>query len=89
MVQVFKILNVCADRIQDNKQYVKPMSEILQICSKPFLKEKASDEMAYSQIVVESISQLGKSIHFGLVQRLFGDSLGTECTGCPRIGQNK
>ncbi|XP_072017652.1 cilia- and flagella-associated protein 69-like isoform X2 [Amphiura filiformis] len=59
LVQVFKILNVCADRIQDNKQYIQPMLDILKICSKPFLKEKSSDEVAYSQIVVESISQLG------------------------------
>ncbi|XP_077978018.1 cilia- and flagella-associated protein 69-like [Glandiceps talaboti] len=59
LVQVFKILNVCADRVGDHAEYTEPMCEILKICSLPFLKEKSSDETAYAQIAVESISQLG------------------------------
>ncbi|KAI8483595.1 Cilia and flagella associated protein 69 [Branchiostoma belcheri] len=59
LVLVFKVLNVCADRIPIDPSYVEPMCQLLQICSYPFLKEKTSDETAYAQIVVESISQMG------------------------------
>ncbi|XP_022085503.1 cilia- and flagella-associated protein 69-like [Acanthaster planci] len=59
LVQVFKILNVCADRVQEQPLYIQPMMEILKIAGLPFLKEKTSDGTAYAQIVVESISQLG------------------------------
>ncbi|XP_070566690.1 cilia- and flagella-associated protein 69-like [Ptychodera flava] len=59
LVQVFKILNVCVDRVNEHPEYIDPMCEILKICSLPFLKEKSSDETAYAQIAMESISQLG------------------------------
>ncbi|XP_072179845.1 cilia- and flagella-associated protein 69-like [Diadema setosum] len=59
LVQVFKILNVCADRSHEQPMYIKPMLEMLRLCSMPFLKEKSSDEATYSQIVIESFSQLG------------------------------
>ncbi|XP_071812719.1 cilia- and flagella-associated protein 69-like [Apostichopus japonicus] len=59
LVQAFKIINVCADRAASHSDYLQPMQELLKICSLPFLKEKSSDETVYSQIVVESISQLG------------------------------
>ncbi|XP_059159997.1 cilia- and flagella-associated protein 69-like isoform X2 [Physella acuta] len=59
LVQLFKILNICADRVDANPVYEKPILEILKLCSLPFLMEKASDELVYEQIVVESISQLG------------------------------
>ncbi|RUS81453.1 hypothetical protein EGW08_010793 [Elysia chlorotica] len=59
LVQVFKILNVCADRVDSNPIYEQPILEILKLCSLPFLMEKSSDELVYEQIVVESVSQLG------------------------------
>lgn len=59
LVQAFKIINVCADRSAEHPAYLQPMKELLKICSLPFLKEKSSDETVYSQIVTESISQLG------------------------------
>ncbi|XP_030849365.1 cilia- and flagella-associated protein 69 [Strongylocentrotus purpuratus] len=59
LVQVFKILNVCADRSHEQPMYIKPMIEMLKLCSLPFLREKSSDETTYSQIVIESFSQLG------------------------------
>jgi len=59
LVLVFKILNVCADRVDSNPIYEQPIIEILKLCSFPFLMEKSSDEIVYEQIVVESISQLG------------------------------
>lgn len=59
LVLVFKILNVCADRVDSNPIYEQPIIEILKLCSFPFLMEKSSDQLVYEQIVVESISQLG------------------------------
>ena len=61
LVELFKILNICADRLDDHEAYLKPLLEILKIVAKPFLKEKSSDESAYEQIAIESISQLGKT----------------------------
>ena len=60
LVQVFKILNVCADRVDSQPLYEQPIIDILRLCSLPYLKEKSSDELIYEQIVVESVSQLGK-----------------------------
>ena len=62
LVQVFKILNVCADRVSEQPRYEQFLIDILKICSLPFLKEKSSDELIYEQIVIESISQLGNYI---------------------------
>jgi len=59
LVLVFKILNVCADRVDANPIYEEPIIQILKLCSFPFLMEKSSDQLVYEQIVVESISQLG------------------------------
>ena len=60
LVAVFKVLNVCADRVETHPLYIEPMCEILHICRLPFFKEKTSDETSYKQIAVESLSQLGK-----------------------------
>uniref|UniRef100_H2YW05 Cilia- and flagella-associated protein 69 ARM repeats domain-containing protein n=1 Tax=Ciona savignyi TaxID=51511 RepID=H2YW05_CIOSA len=59
LVHVFKILNICADRVGENMCYVKPMCNLLHICGLPYLTEKMSDETSYSQIVIESVSQMG------------------------------
>lgn len=59
LVQIFKILNVCADRVHSHPLYEQPIIDILKICGLPYLMEKASDELVFEQIVVESISQLG------------------------------
>ena len=60
LVQVCKILGVCADRLPDQPLYEQLIVDILKICGLPFLKEKSSDELVYEQIVTESVSQLGK-----------------------------
>ena len=60
LVVIFKILNVCADRIEDHPVYVEPMLGLLKLCRFPFLKEKSSDETSYEQIAAESVSQLGR-----------------------------
>ena len=72
LVAVFKILNVLADRVDAHPIYTQPLIDILQICSLPFLKERASDETSYKKIARESVAQLGatsifKSIEFILI----------------------
>ncbi|XP_013410709.1 cilia- and flagella-associated protein 69 [Lingula anatina] len=59
LVLVVKILNVCADRLEEQPMYTEPMCSILDICRLPFLKEKTSDETSYERIAIESVSQLG------------------------------
>ncbi|XP_075443589.1 cilia- and flagella-associated protein 69 isoform X3 [Ascaphus truei] len=59
LTHMFKMLNICAGRIEDHADYVEPMCEILKLSGLPFLKEKTSDEISYAQVVAESISQLG------------------------------
>ena len=58
-MELFKILNICADRVDENELYLNPLLEMLKIVGKPFFKEKTSDESTYEQIAIESISQLG------------------------------
>ncbi|KAM4706118.1 cilia- and flagella-associated protein 69 [Rhinophrynus dorsalis] len=57
--QIVQILNNCAERIEDHKEFTEPMCEIIKLFGIPFLKEKTSDESTYAQIVANSISQLG------------------------------
>ncbi|XP_053324126.1 cilia- and flagella-associated protein 69 [Spea bombifrons] len=59
LTQLMKILNVCAARVGDHKEFIDPMSDLLKLFGLPFLKEKTSDEINYAQDVAESISQLG------------------------------
>lgn len=59
LVQIFKILNICADRVELSPIYEQQILELLKICGLSFLMEKASDELVYKQLVVESVSQLG------------------------------
>ena len=60
LVSVLGLLNVCADRIAEQQAYIEPMCQIINLCSKPLLKQKTSDETAYEQIAVESLAQLGQ-----------------------------
>ena len=76
LVSIFKILNVCADRIEDHPVYIEPMIEMLKLCRFPFLKEKSSDEISYEQIATESVSQLGKIyINFFMATHQYPDVL--------------
>ncbi|XP_073339567.1 cilia- and flagella-associated protein 69-like [Pagrus major] len=56
---IAKILNICAEKVKDHPEYVPILCEALNICSLPFLKEKASDELNYAQDVVEFLSHMG------------------------------
>lgn len=64
LVQVFKILNVCSDRLNEQPRYEQFIIDIVKICSLPFLQEKCSDELVFEQIVTESVSQLGMYLIF-------------------------
>ncbi|XP_014377714.2 LOW QUALITY PROTEIN: cilia- and flagella-associated protein 69 [Alligator sinensis] len=59
LAEIFKILNLCAEKIQDREAFIEPTCEILKICGLPFLKNKLSDEINYTKTVSESIAQLG------------------------------
>ncbi|XP_030267530.1 cilia- and flagella-associated protein 69 isoform X1 [Sparus aurata] len=56
---IAKILNICAEKVKDHPEYVPVLCEALNICSLPFLKEKASDELTYAQDVIEFLSHMG------------------------------
>ncbi|XP_053190050.1 cilia- and flagella-associated protein 69-like [Scomber japonicus] len=57
---IAKILNICAEKVNDHPQYVPVLCEALQICRFPFLKEKASDELNYAQDVTEFLGHMGR-----------------------------
>ncbi|XP_062266619.1 cilia- and flagella-associated protein 69-like isoform X1 [Platichthys flesus] len=56
---VTRILNICAEKVNEHPEYLPILCEALKICRFPFLKEKASDELNYAQDVIEFISHLG------------------------------
>ncbi|KAK6324004.1 hypothetical protein J4Q44_G00063430 [Coregonus suidteri] len=59
LADVFKILNICAEKSRDHPEYTSVLCDLLKICRLPFLKEKTSDEVTYAQTVKESLSQMG------------------------------
>nr|KAG5707622.1 hypothetical protein BaRGS_031004 [Batillaria attramentaria] len=71
LVQVFKILNVCADRVDSQPLYEQPIVDILRLCALPYLKEKSSDELIYEQIVIESLLFRSVDVLWNLLE--FGD----------------
>lgn len=75
LVQVFKVLNTCADRVSEQPRYEPFIVEILKICSVPFLQEKSSDELVFEQIVTESISQIGNIVLYIIAPHFLGSHL--------------
>uniref|UniRef100_A0A8C2YMB3 Cilia and flagella associated protein 69 n=1 Tax=Chinchilla lanigera TaxID=34839 RepID=A0A8C2YMB3_CHILA len=59
LAQIFKIMNLCAEKIKTQHQFVKPVYNILKLCSLPFLKKKVSDEITYAEDTANSIASLG------------------------------
>ncbi|KAM4631463.1 cilia- and flagella-associated protein 69 [Polymixia lowei] len=53
------VLNICAERVKDQPEYVFVLCDTLKICGLPFLKERASDECIYAHDVKEFLSQMG------------------------------
>ncbi|XP_026088119.1 cilia- and flagella-associated protein 69 isoform X3 [Carassius auratus] len=59
LADIFKIMNLCAERVSDHPEYARILCDLLQICGLPFLKEKSSDEMKYASVVTDCVSQMG------------------------------
>ncbi|KAG8573761.1 hypothetical protein GDO81_012537 [Engystomops pustulosus] len=57
--QMMKLLNASASKIEDHRDFIDPVCDIVKLFGLPFLKEKMSDEVTYAQTVAESLSQLG------------------------------
>ncbi|XP_068603208.1 cilia- and flagella-associated protein 69-like [Brachionichthys hirsutus] len=59
LADLAQILNICAEKVTDDPEYAPILCEALWICGRPFLKEKASDELNYAQDVTEFLSYMG------------------------------
>uniref|UniRef100_A0A8C9P9E8 Cilia and flagella associated protein 69 n=1 Tax=Spermophilus dauricus TaxID=99837 RepID=A0A8C9P9E8_SPEDA len=59
LAQIFKILNLCAGKIENQPQFIEPACDILKLCGLPFLKKKVSDEITYAEDTAISIALLG------------------------------
>ncbi|XP_043089032.1 cilia- and flagella-associated protein 69-like isoform X2 [Puntigrus tetrazona] len=68
LADVFKIINLCAERVSDHPEYARILCDFLQISSLPFLKEKASDEMSYASVVTDCVSQMGYLMRIPLLE---------------------
>ncbi|XP_054846925.1 cilia- and flagella-associated protein 69 [Eublepharis macularius] len=59
LTRISKILNLCAEKIQDHIDFIEPTCEILKLYRLPFYKKKLSDEVNYAKEAQESVAQLG------------------------------
>ncbi|EHB07227.1 hypothetical protein GW7_11112 [Heterocephalus glaber] len=59
LAKIFKILNLCAGKIENQHQFVESVHDILKLCGLPFLKKKVSDEITYAEDTANSIALLG------------------------------
>ncbi|XP_062034666.1 cilia- and flagella-associated protein 69 isoform X2 [Lepus europaeus] len=59
LAQIFKILNLCAEKIEHHPRFIESTYDILQLCGLPFLKKKTSDEVTYAEDTANSIALLG------------------------------
>ncbi|EGV93464.1 Uncharacterized protein C7orf63-like [Cricetulus griseus] len=60
LAQVFKILSLCADKIEKQPCFVEPASDLIKLCGLPFLKKKVSDEITYTEDTANSLALLGE-----------------------------
>lgn len=60
LAQVFKILGLCADKIEKQPCFVDPASDLIKLCGLPFLKKKVSDEITYTEDTANSLALLGE-----------------------------
>ncbi|XP_055468749.1 cilia- and flagella-associated protein 69 [Psammomys obesus] len=58
--QIFKILSLCAEKIEKQPSFVDPASDIIKLFGLPFLKKKVSDEITYTEDTANAIAFLGK-----------------------------
>ncbi|XP_006834376.1 PREDICTED: uncharacterized protein C7orf63 homolog isoform X2 [Chrysochloris asiatica] len=59
LAQIFKILNLCTGKIENQPHFVECACDILKLCGLPFLKKKVSDEITYAEDTANSIALLG------------------------------
>nr|ACG63653.1 hypothetical protein [Otolemur garnettii] len=59
LAQIFKILNLCARKIEKHPCFVESALDILKLSGLPFLKKKVSDEITYAEDTANSIALLG------------------------------
>ncbi|NXC09871.1 CFA69 protein, partial [Orthonyx spaldingii] len=59
IVRITDILNLCAEKVNDQEAFTEPLCELIQLFGLPFQKKKSSDEVKYSVEVSQSIAQLG------------------------------
>uniref|UniRef100_A0ABI7WIY1 Cilia- and flagella-associated protein 69 ARM repeats domain-containing protein n=1 Tax=Felis catus TaxID=9685 RepID=A0ABI7WIY1_FELCA len=60
LAQIFKILNLCAEKIENQPHFIESAFNILKLCGLPFLKKKVSDEITYAEDTANSIALLGE-----------------------------
>ncbi|XP_038171555.1 cilia- and flagella-associated protein 69 isoform X2 [Arvicola amphibius] len=60
LAQVFKILGLCAEKIEKQPCFVEPASDLIKLCGLPFLKKKVSDEITYTEDTANSLALLGE-----------------------------
>ncbi|NXP73418.1 CFA69 protein, partial [Ramphastos sulfuratus] len=59
LAQVMDIVNLCADKVNEQEAFTEPLCQLIRLCGLPFLKKKFSDEMSYSETASKCIAQLG------------------------------
>ncbi|NXA20443.1 CFA69 protein, partial [Ibidorhyncha struthersii] len=59
LAQIIEILNLCAEKLNEQEAFTEPLCELIKLCGLPFQKKKLSDEVSYSMAVSKSIAQLG------------------------------
>ncbi|XP_068012917.1 cilia- and flagella-associated protein 69 isoform X1 [Melanerpes formicivorus] len=59
LAQVMDILNLCAEKVNEQAAFTEPLVQLIKLCGLPFLKRKFSDEMSYSETASKCIAQLG------------------------------
>ncbi|NWV14969.1 CFA69 protein, partial [Ptilonorhynchus violaceus] len=59
IAQINEILNLCAEKMNEQEAFTEPLCELIKLLGLPFQKKKSSDEVKYSDEVSQSIAQLG------------------------------
>ncbi|XP_054674460.1 cilia- and flagella-associated protein 69 isoform X2 [Grus americana] len=59
LAQIIEILNLCAEKMNEQEAFTEPLCELIKLCGLPFQKNKLSDEVSYSVAVSKCIAQLG------------------------------
>lgn len=55
-----ELLYMLTQRLQSNPQYMTSLCQLIELCGKPFLKQKISDENNYTPNVIQTLNLLGQ-----------------------------